>query len=205
MLCFLFMVLTVMISCRVGDCSYGSAEAWFKDSQGSWWNATAHPVLHRGETFEIEVVVTPGSCVSVFFLKLHEFGTPVYEVLQGPSRIEEILGQPGTRAPGACFSYVWKLQVRTDTTWVNGYAPLELYVQFNKNDAESDSVHFDILTAFITDEPIKPHQDESFQDTGSSANGENHTTPSSGIGGIILLVFFLLWYKGVKQKGNRWG
>lgn len=206
MLCCFFTVLVMGMSCRAGDCSYGSAQAWFKSPQGSWENATAHPVLHQGETFEIQVVISTESNLSVFFLKLHEFGTPVYEVLEGPSKIEQILEHRGMMTSGERFSYVWKLQVRTDTSWVNGYAPLELYVQFNKNDEESESVHFDVLTAFITDEPMEQHQEESFQDTRSSATVENHPLSSSGVGGIIFLVVFLvLSYRGLKQKGKNRG
>lgn len=206
MLCCFFTVLIMGMSCRAGDCSYGSAQAWFKSPQRSWENATAHPLLHRGETFEIQVVITTESNLSVFFIKLHEFGTPVYEVLEGPSKIEQILEHRGMMTSGERFSYVWQLHVRIDTSWVNGYAPLELYVQFNKNDEESESVHFDVLTAFITDEPRKQHQEESFQDTRSSATGESHPLPSSGVGGIIFLVVFLvLSYRGLKQKGKNRG
>lgn len=203
MLCCLFLFLIIGGCGRAGDCLYGSAQAWYTDSQHSRMNATAHPVLHRGETFKIEVVVITKSTVSVFFLKLHEFGTPVYEVLEGPSRIEQTLEHQGPLNPNERFSYVWKVQVRTDTSWVNGYAPLELYVQFNKNDEESASIHFDVLTAFITDEPLKQNQKEPFQNISSSTARENNATPGCGVGGIILLViFFILSYRGLKQKGS---
>jgi len=206
MVCFFLLFLVGEVSCRAGDCPYGSAQAWFKDYKGLWENATAHPVLHQGAAFEIRVVVTIGISVSVFFLKLHEFGTPVYEVIEGPSKIEQILEQRGMMKPGMCFSYAWKLQVRTDTSWVNGYAPLELSVQFNKNDEESASVHFDVLTAFITDEPMEHHLEESLHDTRSSPNAENHPSPSNGIGEIILLVvLFVLLCRGSKLKGNKNG
>lgn len=202
-LCFFFLLLDMGGSCRAGHCSYGSVHACFKHLDEPWENATAHPLLHLGETFVIQVVVMTGVSLSVFFLKLHEFGTPVYEVLEGPSRIEQILEHRGT-SPSQSFFYVWKMKVRTDTSWVNGYAPLEIYVQFNKNDDEFTSVHFDILNAFITDEPMHHAQEESVPGTSSSPTVENQNTPSNGLGEIILIITLLiLSYRRLRQKGNN--
>jgi hypothetical protein len=44
------------------------------------------------------------------------------------------------------------MQVRSNTTWVNGYAPLEVFVQFNKNDTDEMRISFDVITAFILDQ-----------------------------------------------------
>lgn len=200
-------LLVVCVVCRAGDCPYGSVQARFKRSEGTWENATAHPVLHLGETFEIQVVVTTWTALSVLFLKLHEFGTPVYEVLDGPSKIEQILEHRGMILPSQNFSYIWSMQVRIDTPWINGYAPLEMYAQFNKNDRELASIHFDVLNAFITDEAFDHHQEDASSATNASAGAKNHRTPSTGIGGIVFIVaFFVLVHRRRKQKGNdsRW-
>lgn len=136
-----------------GNCQYGSTNAWFKANNGIWQNATAHPVLRRGEPFEIQIIVTCNTNLSVVYVKLHEFGTPVYEVLEGPTAMEQLLVCQNPMVSGRSYRFFWKLQVRENTTWVNGYAPLEIFVQFNKNDTSTSWVHFDIIIAFIVDEP----------------------------------------------------
>lgn len=199
----LFFLLVFCIVCRAGDCPYGSAQAMFKISDETWENATAHPLLHRGETFEIQVVVTTYTELSVFFLKLHQFGTPVYSVRDGPSMMEQIFEHREMMAPGQSFSYVWKMQVDANTSWVNGYAPLEIYAQFHKNERELASVHFDVLVAYITDQPLEHHQEGSSSEPSSSAPGGKQSTPSGGIEGIIIIVvFFVVSQRRRKQKDN---
>ncbi len=199
----LFFLLVFCIISRAADCPYGSAQALFKLSDGTWENATAHPVLHRGETFEIQVVVTTYTELSVFFLKLHEFGTPVYSVRDGPCMMEQIFEHREMMTPGQSFSYVWIMQVDANTSWVNGYAPLEIYAQFHKNERELASVNFDVLVAYITDQPLEHRQEESFSETSSSVHGGKQSTPSDGIGAIIIIVaFFAITHRRRKSKDN---
>ena len=129
----LFLTHMILVH-TAGECNYGSVHAWFRTSDGEWENATAHPWLKRGESFEIKTVVTAKADLQVFFVKLHEFGTPVFEVVEGPTMMEQLLECRQNILSDQTFTYVWKMRVRSDTTWVNGYGPLEVFVQFNKND-----------------------------------------------------------------------
>lgn len=150
-LLFLFFSTNVIPDVCAGDSQYGSVHAWFQHPGGEWENATAHPCLKRSESFSIRVEVTTRAPVQVFFVKLHEFGTPVFEVLSGPTVLEQLLEYRNPLSSNQTFSYQWIVQVRPNTSWVNAVAPLEVFVQFNKNDTEYGIVDFDVLTAYIQD------------------------------------------------------
>jgi sarcinarray family protein len=137
---------------HAGECQHGSVHAWFQNTEGEWLNATAHPSLKRGEIFNIRVEITIKTTLQVFFVKLHEFGTPAFEVLDGPTTVEQLLECRQKLSTNQTFSYHWTMRVRPGTTWVNAYAPLEVFVQFNRNDADYCIVDFDVITAFIIDE-----------------------------------------------------
>lgn len=190
-----FFISLLLLSCttpihRAGECPYGSVHAWLRTSDGEWENATAHPMLKRGESFEIKILVGIKTDLQVFYLTLHEFGTPVYEVITGPSTMEQLLEQWGPTHPDQSWTYVWKMRVRSNTLWVNGYSPLEVYVQFSKNDADDSSVTFDILNAFIVD-GLWEHYSEEIKDENFSSQLKN--TPGLSDASIIeiLIIFFL--------------
>lgn len=156
-----------------GDCRYGSVHAWFVASGGANENATARPVLIRGEVFEVQVKVTAQTSLQRFYVKLHEFGTPVYEVLAGPTVLEQLLECRGPVLRNQTFSYSWTMRVRPETSWVNGYAPLEMFVQFNVDDAESCVVAFDVILGYLTDA----------DGNGSVPPQETENRPSQSTGG----------------------
>ena len=180
---------TAPIHCA-GECPYGSVHAWIRTSDGEWENATAHPMLTRGESFEIKIRVGIKTDLRVVYLTLHEFGTPVYEVITGPSTMEQLLEQWGPTHPDQSWIYVWKMRVRANTSWVNGYSPLEVCVQFTKNDADDSSVTFDILNAFIVDELWEHYSGETGNENFSSQRKDPPRLSDASIIGI-LFIFFL--------------
>jgi len=109
----LFIINTIPVL-TAAECSYGSVHAWFRTSDGEWENATTHPLLKRGESFEIKIVVTAKTDLQVFFVKLHEFGTPVFEVVDGPTMMEQLLECRQNILSDQTFTYAWKMQVRAD-------------------------------------------------------------------------------------------
>lgn len=145
----LFVVPLVVPVTDAGDCRFGSVHAWFQGSTGAWQNATAHPVLKPGQAFQIKITVTVMRNCSTFFLKLHEFGTRVYEVLAGPMRLEELLKHQGRIQANESYTYTWILRVRPATAWTQASAPLEVFTQFNNNDSESCEVDFDVINGYI--------------------------------------------------------
>jgi len=165
------MVLLLARGACAGECDYGSVHAWFQASDGRWENATAHPRLHRGEEFRVKIMVSPTINLQVFFVKLHEFGTPVYEVLEGPTQIEQLFEYRQKLRPNQTFMYQWTLRIRPATYWTHGNAPLELFTQFNRNDTDECQVIFDVITAYIVDE----FQGETIEEK----NHENHSSQQS--------------------------
>lgn len=187
--------------CCAGTCAYGSAYAWFKGADGGWVNATAHPLLRRGEPFEIRIVVTTSTDLCMLYIKLHEFGTPVYEVIEGPTAMEQLLECRHLVKSGQSFTYVWKMKVRQNTSWVNAYAPLEVFVQFNKNDSMIARIHFDVITAYVIDEPRVDDAWEPIQKGGSSNEPNQRTFPVFDAAGVLVIVsFFAIALRLHQQK-----
>jgi sarcinarray family protein len=145
----LFVIPLIAPIVSAGECCYGSVHAWFQGSNGQWENATAHPILKPGEVFHIKIRVTLSTICQVFFLKLHEFGIPVYEVLAGPIKIEELLEYRGKIQVQHPYIYEWTMRVRPTTTWMYGSAPLEVFAQLNKNNSDECRIDFDVLVASI--------------------------------------------------------
>jgi sarcinarray family protein len=195
----LFIINTIPVLIA-GECSYGSVHAWFRTSDGEWENATAHPWLKRGESFEIKTVVTAKADLQVFFLKLHEFGTPVFEVVKGPTMMEQLLECRQKISSDQTFTYVWKMRVRSDTTWVNGYGPLEVFAQFHKNDTDEYRVNFDVITAFIVDELWEGYLQENISENHSSETIHGGGLPGFEVGGIFIVVFLLCIFIRLKEK-----
>ncbi|MFA5101611.1 MAG: sarcinarray family MAST domain-containing protein [Candidatus Thermoplasmatota archaeon] len=181
------LVLTPLLS--TSECPYGSVHAWFRTSDGAWEKATAHPRLKRGETFEVKIIVTISTDLNVVYLKLHEFGTPVYEVVTGPTMMEQLLEQWVSPFSEQSWIYLWKIKVRENTSWVNGYGPLEVYVQFNKNDMETSRVNFDIITAYILDEFSEECLPAADMDSSEEQPRPRHAT--SNIVTVILVGFVI--------------
>jgi len=189
--------------CIAGETAYGSVHAWFRASDGMWENATVHPLLRRGEPFDIKIVVTTKTDLKAFFLKLHEIGTPVYEVVEGPTAMEKLFENRQTMISNQFFSYLWKIRIKADTTWVNGYAPLELFVQFNKNDTDESSVNFDVINAFIIDQPWEKDRQENITESFSSPQRHNIVVPGFTFACILIVVVFLSFILRARQQKRK--
>ena len=151
-LLFLSVFVSLVPCSSAGECAYGSVHAEVRTHGSPWENATAHLQLKRGEEFILKIIVKATTKLHVLYLKLHEFGTPVYEVLRGPSAIDTLLEYRHPITENTTVTYEWMLRVKSNTTWVHGYGPLEVFVQFNKNDKETCHISFDVIVAYISNE-----------------------------------------------------
>jgi len=186
LICALLFLFAASIG-NAAECSYGSVQAWFCSSDGIWKNATAHPVLQRGESFEIKIRIQIKTDLRVVYLKLHEFGTPAYEVIAGPSIMEQLLEHWRPSLDNQSTVYLWKMRVRANTSWTNGNSPLEVYVQFTKNDADDASVTFDVLNAFILDEVWENYSSKTINDNLSKQNKNVHQLSHPSIVGVLFI------------------
>jgi sarcinarray family protein len=198
---FLIIVSTAPIY-QTAECEYGLVQAWFRTSEGDWENATAHPLLTRGEPFEIKINLTSKTILRVVYLKLHEFGTPVYEVITGPSALEQLLEDRSSILSHQSSTYIWRMRVRANTLWVNGTSPLEVYVQFTKNDYDDESVSFDVINAFIMDELWEHYTQETSHENVSIQRKETPQLSSPFIIGIFVVLFLIgIFFRGRRKKG----
>ena len=152
---FFFSLIFLFCLCNsgcAGDCEYGMVHAQIQTIQGRWENATTHLLLHPGERFRLKVTVTVKTSLSAFFLKIHEFGTPVFNVVDGPTEMEQILSYRKPMDADQTYTFFWTISVLLNTSWFDGYAPLEIFVQFTKNETDEAIVNFDAIIAYITSE-----------------------------------------------------
>lgn len=129
--------------------AYGFAEVWFGDK-----NATSVTIegvkLKIGEPVDIKVTVTSKVNGHVF-VELGETGvTKAFNVLSGPSKEDESIDNYDI-TKGWSKTYTWK--VAPNGAWVNGGAPINLFVQFfNAEEKESKALWFTIANPYILDE-----------------------------------------------------
>jgi sarcinarray family protein len=184
------------------ECDYGFVSARVRLSDDVWTNATAHLKLQRGECFDVQVTVRTTTRLLAVFIMIHEFGTPVYQVFFGPTAINQVLENRGALPSNTTFTYVWSIQVRPDTIWINGLAPLEVFVQFNKNDTDERRIQYGVLTAYITNEHLENGSQVSQTKTviSSNASGEDAKKIGITLGVIIAAVIclFLAVYRYVR-------
>ncbi len=194
-----FLILTATTT-DAGECTYGTVKAWFRGSQGEWVNATAHPLFHRGESFEIKLSITSVTALRVVYVKLHEFGTPVYEVISGPSIMEQVLEHWSLLGANQTWNLSWILRVKTNTSWVNASSPLEVFVQFTKNEDDDASVTFDIINAYVLDSLWEQYTSENNQDDPISQDKPIQLSAPLLFDVIIAVVFTSLVFRKHRTK-----
>jgi sarcinarray family protein len=195
----LFILLCIQPITTAGECTYGSVYAWYKTTDKGWMNATGHPRFTPGDFFEIKIIITIKTDLQVFYVKLHEFGTPVYEVIKGPTTMEQLLEYRQHPLINQNFTYQWKLRIRPQTSWVNGYAPLEIYAQFNTNDTDESHVCFDVITAYIIDTYQEIHTNTTINDTVNPDNETCRSSPDFSLLNVVGVLFFLFLYIKIKK------
>ena len=197
-----FLLLVVPLT-NAAECTYGSVKAWFRTPGGEWVNATAHPVLHRGESFEIKVSIFTTTDLQVVYLKLHEFGTPVYEVISGPSMMEQVLENREPLEGNHSWTSNWTMQVQANTTWVNASSPLEVFVQFTKNHDDDATVTFDILNAYILDSLWEQYPFETNQNNSVQHRKPVQLNAPFLVDGMMIVFFTCLILKRFRPKQPR--
>lgn len=175
-----------------GECDYGSMHAWYSKDGVTWENATAHPTLKLGEEFEVKTIISAKVDLASISLKLHEFGTPVFEVIDDSENIDEWIDWFDLETNDS-YTYTWKLRVRPNTTWTNAYAPLEIFSQFDKDDDRNCIVSFDVIAAYIEDELWEGYTGDS--DTTPENGNETPGTPGFEIMFAICAIVIVLLLK----------
>ena len=147
---------------------YGWCRCYFSRDNTTWQEATVNYVaLKRGEPFYVKAVVRAKCDLNAFGLHLCGFaGSSDFDVIAGPSALDKacILYKPVTNKN---YTYIWNVQVKPDTNWVNGSSPLNMDVVFTK-DGNHIIPPFTIVNVYILDEHWEGYHGEN--------NGKNSDT-----------------------------
>jgi len=127
---FIFIIIFTFFSFNVNaeqiENNHGIVNAWYNGEEATVKNVS----LKIGEPAEIKVEVMSKIDGQVFILLNTPLKTVAYEVISGPSQIDKYIDNLNIKS-GWTETYVWSIKPTGD--WTNGNAPINLYVQFNKD------------------------------------------------------------------------
>jgi len=198
-----------------GECEYGTMKAWFSKDSSTWQNATVNNIsIKRGEPFFIKTTVKPHIDLLSIDIKIWETGennaeNSTYELLEGPNSYFRFIDIYPVLINDS-YTYIWKFRVKPDTEWVNGNAPLNIYVQFDKTDKDNDGIYFTITNLLIEDilweNYTRSSNDGNDSDSLPITNSELPTqntikTHDFKITLILFAVLLIICWKQKKKKG----
>ena len=185
-----FLLISIS-NCTAAENEYGIVLAWFNEEP-----ATAEGiVLKINEPFIVKATVE-SKIDGYVFVELSEPGvTTAYEVIEGPSEIDEFIDNMNIES-GWKTTYIWKLKPNGD--WTNGNAPINLFVQFNKAHDDVRKIQFTIANPQILDEQysgfnIFPTRTTS--DPSSTNQSTSQGSPGFGVVGALLGILLAVAYR----------
>jgi len=187
-----------------GECEYGTINAGFSKDGATWQNATVNHINYScGEPFFVKATIKPKIDLISIDIKIWETGESnkqdsTFELLEGPNCFFTYFDiYPVNK--NDVFTYFWKFRVKPDTDWVNGNAPLNLHVQFDKNDNDNKDITFTIVNMYIQDVMwegyIENHDDQSL----GQNMPEKNNSPGYEFFLLIILIFFIAIYNRKKN------
>ncbi len=183
-ICFLIQISTA------GENEYGIVKSWY-DNQP----ATVEGVgLKINESVEIKVEVTSKVDASFIDIVLCEPGvTKSFIVISGPSDFEEWISEDDIKS-GWIKAYTWT--ICPNGNWVGGNAPINIFVQFNKEIGDVLKIQYSIANPYILDEQYSGYNPFHTTTTSSSTNkSQSNSSPSFGIIGALLSVALVVMWK----------
>jgi len=211
----LFILTIYFPTANASECEYGTMKAWFSKDGSTWQNATVENVTcRRGEPFFIKTTVKPSNDLLSIDIKIWETGennaeNSTYELLEGPNCYFRFIDIYPVLINNS-YTYIWKLQVKPDTEWVNGNSPLNIYTQFDKTDKDNEGIYFTIANLFIEDNLWSNYTENSNDSNDSDSlaitNSELPTqntikTHDFKITLILFAVLLIICWKQKKKKG----
>ncbi|MDT8402607.1 MAG: sarcinarray family MAST domain-containing protein, partial [Bacteroidales bacterium] len=118
--------------------------------------------------------------------------TNSYEVISGPSKLDEWIDVMNVES-GWQETYVWTIKPTGE--WVNGNAPINLFVQFHKDINDDLMAQFTIANPYILDEqyssPTPTRTATSSTDQPPGSNG----LPGFGVVGAVIVIMLAVRYR----------
>ena len=171
------------------ECEYGEAKAWVKLSNDTQWREALVDgvTLKVHEPFKVKIWVKTKTDVHVAF-ELYDPGvTKVFEIVKGPSRNAESV-YINNCAANWTKTYEWT--VRPTGEWTEGWAPLNLFIQFTKNMNDYKKIDKTIIHAYISPKEWK----ESENTNGEESNqGGSHGMPGFEFVALSIAVMLYIW------------
>lgn len=171
--------------------NYGTLETFFSRNQENWEPATVENItLKRGETFYIKAEIT--SKINLLSIDLHIWETgensqknSTYKQLSGPNCFFNIYNTINI-SKNQNFTFIWQFQVKPDTDWVDAKAPLNIFVQYDKNPQDNKKIYYTVVNPYIENtkwenyDPNKDYTGNIYNRTDSNPdkNEENNTNHS---------------------------
>ena len=142
------MVLTMFLTQHVFaepiENDFGVINAWYNDQEATVENVQ----LKIGEPAEITVSINSKIDCNVYVELTNPLVTVPYEVVKGPSEIDESIDNYGVKA-GWEKKYIWTIIPNGD--WTQGTAPINIFVQFSDR-GDYRIEEFTIANPYILDE-----------------------------------------------------
>ena len=173
-------------NCLAAENEFGIVNAWYNNEP-----ATVEGMnLKINEPFTVKATIE-SEIDGHISVRLYEPGvTNAYEIIEGPSEIDEFIDNMDISS-GWKTTYSWKIKPNGD--WIDGNAPINLFVQFNKAHDDVRMVDFTIANPYILDEQYssstpKPSPDPKSTDPPSSEGspGFNVLAALMGVAAIAI-------------------
>ena len=179
-------LLIFISNCTAAENEYGIVVAWFNEEPATVDGIT----LKINEPFTVKATVE-SKIDGYVFVKLSEPGvTNAYEVIEGPSEIDEFIDNMNIES-GWKTTYIWKLKPNGD--WTNGNAPINLFVQFNKAHDDVQKIQFTIANPYILDEQYSgPAPTRTATDPSSTDQTPSQGSPGFGVMGALLGIMLVV-------------
>lgn len=151
---FLVSIFITNQTVQATDSDYGTINAYFSKNQNNWEPATVKNIsLKRGEIFYIKAEISSKIDLLSIDLKIWETGennpnSSTFKQLSGPDcffGVYDIINVEKNEN----MTLIWKFQVKPDTDWFNATAPLNIFIQYDKNHMDNRRTHFTIVNPYI--------------------------------------------------------
>ncbi len=176
---FIFSNLNLVIAEPI-EKEYGIVNAWFNGKEATVENVQ----LTISEPIEIKVEVTSKVKCHVATYLESPLVSKSYQVLSGPSEIDKRIDALNVES-GWTETYTWTIAPTGE--WINGNAPINVYVQFTKAVDDYESIDFTIANPIILDEHYSgPTPTRTTTDPSSTNQPSSQGSSGFGVAGALL-------------------
>jgi len=201
----IFLILFSIPHIRAAECEYGSVEAFFSKDGENWQKATVqNSTLKRGEAFFIKAYIRSKINLSSIDIKIWETGenskfNSTFKLIEGFDCFFSFYDIYPIKKDDN-LTYIWQFNVKHNTKWFNGNAPLNLFVQFDKNEEVNEQVSFTIVNFFIKKDVFHNNSDLEIKEENSDINYDKTNYKSAFLGLFSFLILILVIAVIYKRK-----